>query len=106
MVKIDRARDDRREEGLELAVEDAKEDGRDAAHDLAAEKRAEGERGAHGLEGRQERKRDAHDDGQVAADATEGRKGLQRRVDGGEDQRDLDDVGLLLGSKVERGRDE
>ena len=101
-----RAGDDRREEALELAVEDAEENRGDAAHDLSPEKGAEGERGTHGLQRRQERERDAHDDGQVAADATERRKGLQCRVDGGEDQRDLDDVGALLGGEVKGGRDE
>ena len=87
--------DQRREELADVLEEDAEEDGNHAAHQLGAKQRAKAELEADGLEGRQEGKGDARQDGQVGADAPEERELLEERVQGRQDEGHLDDGGLL-----------
>ena len=79
-----------------------------AADDLAAQQRAKAKaRGTHGLQGREERERNAHDDGQATANATERSEGLKGRIDCRKNKGDLNDVGALLAVKaIDAGHDD
>ena len=58
--------------GIITPAGQTKENRDGAADDLAAQQRAKAKaRGTHGLQGREERERNAHDDGQATANATE-----------------------------------